>query len=180
MIGSILALAECTSSGIAHPATNRSALKWHLYTLVPLTTLVAIICGYFALTAPRPAPGTDIVALLTMAGSTEAYNLSLSHVTDLTAAAMGFFRGPLAATALGMLGIGLISYLHRRKGRTYAANLTLAAAMISSSSPRTKASPASIPSSAQRISRSPSTKPSNSPTPTTSSSSTANSPPAPR
>ena len=38
MIGSILALAECTSSGIAHPAPNRSALNWHLYTLVPLTT----------------------------------------------------------------------------------------------------------------------------------------------
>jgi hypothetical protein len=64
-----------------------------------------------------------------MAGSTEAYNLSLSHVTDLTTAAMGFFRGPLAATALGMSGVGLGSYLLRRKGRTYAANLTLAAAM---------------------------------------------------
>jgi hypothetical protein len=65
-----------------------------------------------------------------MAGSTEAYNLSLSHITDLTGAAMGFFRAPLAATALGMFGIGLASYLLRRKGRTYAANLTLAAAMI--------------------------------------------------
>jgi hypothetical protein len=65
-----------------------------------------------------------------MAGSTEAYNLSLSHITDLTGAAMGFFRGPLAATAVGMLGIGLGSYLLRRRGQTYAANLTLAAAMI--------------------------------------------------
>jgi 4-amino-4-deoxy-L-arabinose transferase-like glycosyltransferase len=130
MIGAILARAECTSSGIASPATNRSTLNWHLYTLVPLTTLVAILCGYFALTAPNPPPGADIVSLLTMAGSTEAYNLSLSHITDLTTAAMGFFRGPLAATALGMLGIGLGSYLLRRKGRTYAANLTLAAAMI--------------------------------------------------
>jgi 4-amino-4-deoxy-L-arabinose transferase-like glycosyltransferase len=129
MIGSVLARAECTSRGIANPTTNRSALNWHLYALVPLTTLVAIICGYFAITAPRPAPGTDIVSLLTMAGSTEAYNLSLSHVTDLTTAAMGFFRAPLAATALGMLGIGLGSYLLRRKGRTYAANLTLAAFM---------------------------------------------------
>jgi hypothetical protein len=64
-----------------------------------------------------------------MAGSTEAYNLSLSHITDLTEAAMGFFRGPLAATAVGMLGIGIGSYLLRRKGRTYAANLTLAAFM---------------------------------------------------
>ncbi len=129
MIGAILATAECTSSGIANPATNRSALNWHLYTLVPLTTIVAIICGYFAITAPHPPPGADIVSLLTMAGSTEAYNLSLSHVSDLTASAMGFFRGPLAATAIGMLGIGLGSYLLRRKGRTYAANLTLAAAI---------------------------------------------------
>jgi hypothetical protein len=65
-----------------------------------------------------------------MAGNTEAYNLSLSHISDLTARAMGLFRGPLAATALGVLGIGPISYLLRRRGRTYAANLTLAAAMI--------------------------------------------------
>jgi 4-amino-4-deoxy-L-arabinose transferase-like glycosyltransferase len=129
MIGGILAQAECTQSGIANPSTNRSALRWHLYALVPLTTLVAIICGYFALTAPRPAPGADIVSLLAMAGSTEAYNLSLSHVFDLTGAAMGFFRGPLAATALGMLGIGIGSYLLRRNKRTYAANLTLAAFM---------------------------------------------------
>jgi 4-amino-4-deoxy-L-arabinose transferase-like glycosyltransferase len=130
MIGAILAQAECTQSGIMNPATNRSALRWHFYALVPLTTLVAILCGYFALTAPKPAPGADIVSLLAMAGNTEAYNLSLSHITDLTGAAMGFFRGPLAATALGMLGIGLGSYLLRRKGRTYAANLTLAAFMI--------------------------------------------------
>jgi 4-amino-4-deoxy-L-arabinose transferase-like glycosyltransferase len=129
MIGAILARAECTLPDISNLAANRSILHWHLYGLVPLTTLVAIVCGYFAATAPHPAPGADIVSLLAMAGSTEAYNLSLSHITDLTAAAMGFFRGPLAATALGMLGIGFGSYLLRRKNCTYAANLTLAAAM---------------------------------------------------
>jgi hypothetical protein len=43
---------------------------------------------------------------------------------------MGLFRGPLATTAVGMLGMGSISYLLRRRGRTYAANLILAAAMI--------------------------------------------------
>jgi 4-amino-4-deoxy-L-arabinose transferase-like glycosyltransferase len=129
MIGAILAQSECTSSGIVNPATNRRTLRWHLYALVPVTTFVAIVCGYFALTAPHPAPGTDIVSLLTMAGSTEAYNLSLSHIFDLTGAAMGFFRGPLAATAIGMLGIGIGSYLLRRRNRTYAANLTLAAFM---------------------------------------------------
>jgi hypothetical protein len=125
MIGATLSRADRDVSD----ATNRSALAWHLYALVPLTTLVAIICGYYAFAAPRPAPGTDIVSLLTMAGSTEAYNLSLSHISDLTGAAMGFFRGPLAATAVGMLGIGLGSYLLRRSRRTYAANITLAAFM---------------------------------------------------
>jgi 4-amino-4-deoxy-L-arabinose transferase-like glycosyltransferase len=129
MIGSILAHAECTQSSVAKPAANRSALNWHFYALVPIATLVAIVCGYFALTARHPAPGTDIVSLLTIAGGPEVYNLSLSHITDLTAAAMGLFRGPLAATAIGMLGIGLGSYLLRRRGHTYAANLTLAAAM---------------------------------------------------
>jgi 4-amino-4-deoxy-L-arabinose transferase-like glycosyltransferase len=125
MVGGGLAQADRSENATA----NRSALNWHLYALVPITTLVAIICGYFALTAPHPAPGTDIVSLLAIAGGPEVYNLSLSHITDLTGAAMGFFRGPLAATALGMLGVGLGSFLVRRRGRTYAANLTLAAAM---------------------------------------------------
>ena len=125
MVGGVLTRADRSETGTA----NRSALNWHLYVLVPLTTLVAIICGYFALTAPYPAPGTDIVSLLAIAGGPEVYNLSLSHITDLTGVAMGFFRGPLAATALGMLGIGLGSFLLRRLGRTYAANLTLAVAM---------------------------------------------------
>ncbi len=127
MIGAILARADSSTNTDNHAKSR--ILKWHLYALVPITTLVAIICGYFALTAASVPPGTDIVSLLAMAGSTEAYNLSLSHVTDLTAAAMGFFRGPLVATALGMLGIGLGSYLLRRGSRTYAANLTLAAFM---------------------------------------------------
>ena len=106
---------------------SRNALNWSLYFLVPLTTVIAVICGYFALTAPHPPPGTDIASLL--AANPEFYNLSLGHLFDLTGAAMGLFRGPLAAVALSMLGIGLGSYLLRRAGRTYAANLTLAAAM---------------------------------------------------
>ncbi len=134
MAAGLLARADHLTAGGASeyevPRAAKSARSWHLYALVPITTLVAIVCGYYALTAPHPAPGTDIVSLLAMAGSTEAYNLSLSHITDLTASAMGIFRGPLAATAIGMLGIGLISYLIRRSGRTYAANFTLAAAMI--------------------------------------------------
>jgi 4-amino-4-deoxy-L-arabinose transferase-like glycosyltransferase len=106
---------------------QRSALAWSFYFLVPLTTLIALVCGYFALTAPHAAKGTDIASLL--AANPEFYNLSLGHLFDLTGDAMGLFRGPLAAVALSMLAIGLGSYLLRRSGRTYAANLTLAAAM---------------------------------------------------
>jgi 4-amino-4-deoxy-L-arabinose transferase-like glycosyltransferase len=107
--------------------SQRSALRWSAYFLVPLTTLIAVVCGYFALTAPHAAPGTDIASLL--AANPEFYNLSLGHLFDLTGDAMGLFRGPLAAVAVSMLAIGLGSYLLRRSGRTYAANLTLAAAM---------------------------------------------------
>ncbi len=128
MAGGLLAQADSDSS--QSPTARRSAQRWHTIFLLPLTTVLAIVCGYYALTAPTPAPHTDIVTLLSVASSTEAYNLSLSHISDLTSTAMGFFRGPLAFTALGLLIVGPVSYLLRRRSRTYAANLTLAAAMI--------------------------------------------------
>ena len=128
MAGGLLARAECTRSGINDSGANRSALNWSLNFLVPVTTFVALICGYFTITAPRAAPGTDIATLI--AANPQFYNLSLGHLFDLTDDAMGLFRGPLVAVALSMLAIGLGSYLLRRFGRTYAANLTLAAATI--------------------------------------------------
>ena len=106
---------------------NKPTLNWSLYFLLPLTTLIAAVCGYFAITAPRPAPGADIASLI--AANPEFYNLSLGHLFDLTGAAMGLFRGPLVAVALGMLAMGLGSYLLRRSNHAYAANLALAAAM---------------------------------------------------
>ena len=42
---------------------------------------------------------------------------------------MGLFRTPLAATAAGMLTLGLGSFLLRRAGHSHAATLTLAAGM---------------------------------------------------
>jgi 4-amino-4-deoxy-L-arabinose transferase-like glycosyltransferase len=125
MAGGLLARAD--SQITKRSAARSSALTWSAVFLVPLTTVIAIVCGYFALTAPRPAFGTDISALL--AANPEFYNLSLGHLFDLTADAMGLFRGPLIAVALGMLAIGPVSYLIRHSGRTYAATLTLAAAI---------------------------------------------------
>lgn len=123
MAGGLLARADCWLDN-----ARCSALRWHLWFLVPVATAVAAICGYFAIMAPRSAPGVDISTLLE--SNPSFYNLSLGHLFDLTGAAMGLFRGPLVTVALSMLGIGLGSYLLRRRGLTYAANLTLAVAMI--------------------------------------------------
>jgi len=118
----------CDSPVKGDTTACRSALIWSLYLLVPITTLIAVVCGYFALAAPRTAPGTDIASLI--AADPEFYNLSLGHLFDLTGAAMGLFRGPLVAVVLSMIAIGPGSYLIRRRGRTAAANLTLAAGMV--------------------------------------------------
>jgi 4-amino-4-deoxy-L-arabinose transferase-like glycosyltransferase len=122
MTGGMLALAEQHDSRARHSVLIAS--KWFL---VPLCTLVAILCGYFAITAPTPAPGTDIATLLT--SNPEMYNLSLGHIFDLTGSAMGLFRGPLAGTAISMLCVGLVSYWLRLKRQPYAATLVLAIAM---------------------------------------------------
>ncbi len=123
MAGGFLARADRT----AETQARRSALNWHLWFLLPLAILIATVCSYFAVTAPHPALGTDLSTLL--AANPEFYNLSLGHLFDLTGNAMGLFRGPLTDVAAGMLILGPASYLLRRRGLTYTANLTLAAGM---------------------------------------------------
>jgi 4-amino-4-deoxy-L-arabinose transferase-like glycosyltransferase len=117
------------ASADAHPDSpaNRSALRWSLYFLLPLTTLIAAVCGYFAIFAPHVPPGTDLATLLD--SNPDLYNLSLGHLYDLTGDAMGLFRGPLTVVALSMIAIGPIAYLLRRRNHTFAANMTLAAGM---------------------------------------------------
>jgi len=122
----LMAAGLLTRADSEDASSRASALRWTLWFLVPLTTFVALVCGYFVFTAPHPLPGTDIASLI--AANPAFYNLSLGHIFDLTGAAMGLFRGPLAAVALSMIAIGLGSYLLRRRGLLCAANLTLAAA----------------------------------------------------
>jgi 4-amino-4-deoxy-L-arabinose transferase-like glycosyltransferase len=104
---------------------SRSALRWHLWLLVPLGSFCAAIAFFFAITAHRVDPHTDIATLLSQGGE---YNLSLDHLFDLTGRAMGLFRWPLTLVGLSMITIGPLTYLLRRTQRTYSANLTLAAA----------------------------------------------------
>jgi 4-amino-4-deoxy-L-arabinose transferase-like glycosyltransferase len=131
MAGGLLARADRRSQPFSQQLQStaaQSALSWHLYFLFPVATVIAFFCAWFAITAPHPAPQTDISTLLS--ANPEFYNLSLGHLFDLTGAAMGLFRGPLTAVALSMLVIGLGSYLLRRRGNTYTSNITLAAAMM--------------------------------------------------
>lgn len=137
LVGGALALADSAAernSFALDPVANISAiarsrvLALHRRLLLPLATLIAAICGYFALTAPRPTPGTDLSTLL--ATNPDLYNLSLGHLFDLTGAAMGLFRGPLIAVAIAMAVIGPLSYVVRHRTGTYAANIVIAAGMI--------------------------------------------------
>jgi 4-amino-4-deoxy-L-arabinose transferase-like glycosyltransferase len=120
MVGGVLAAAD--------EKARRCVVGCHRWVLLPVAVLVAGVCGYFAVMAPRPGAGVDLASLL--ATNKEMYNLSLGHLFDLTGAAMGLFRGPLAWVAVGMAVLGVGSYLLRRRGWDYAANLTLAGGMI--------------------------------------------------
>jgi 4-amino-4-deoxy-L-arabinose transferase-like glycosyltransferase len=106
---------------------TKQTLRAGLFFLVPLGSLLFLLCGYLSLIAPTPHPGVTLNDVLS--SNPALYNLSLGHVFDLTTNAMGFFRGPLLTVALCMLALGPISHLIRRRGHTFAANLLIAASM---------------------------------------------------
>ncbi len=122
MAGDLLSRADRAGS----PA-SRSVRRWSTFFLVPITAATAVVCGYFALAAPRVVPGSTLSSLL--ANNPELYNLSLGHLFDLTGAALGLFRGPLTAVAAGMVAVGILSTALRWRHQGYAANLTLAGGM---------------------------------------------------
>ena len=123
-------LSEAEGEVIVGSVTRPSPtiLTLHRLVLLPLTVLVALICLFFALTAPHTPARTDLSTLLNQ--NPDLYNLSLGHLFDLTGAAMGLFRGPLLAVALGMLILGPTAYILRRRHKGFVANLTLAAGTI--------------------------------------------------
>jgi 4-amino-4-deoxy-L-arabinose transferase-like glycosyltransferase len=106
---------------------NRAIAAAHRWLLVPFASLITLVCAYLAITAPTPHPGVTLNDVLS--SNPALYTVSLGHVFDLTSQAMGFFRGPLLAVALGMFTLGPIAFLIRRKARAFAANLTTAAGM---------------------------------------------------
>jgi len=133
LVTGLLATADqrLTTAQLAVPSLPKQArsqtLKASLILLVPTGAILFAICAWFAITAPTPAPGATLSDLLS--SNPDLYNLSLGHLFDLTGRAMGLFRGPLITVALGMLTLGPISHLIRRRGHTFAANLIVAAGM---------------------------------------------------
>jgi 4-amino-4-deoxy-L-arabinose transferase-like glycosyltransferase len=134
LVGALLAAADSAARTPTTPIpftadARRNILRSSLYGLVPIGTLLFLVCGYFALTAPSPRPGVTLNDLLS--SNPAFYNLSLGHIFDLTGSAMGFFRWPLTVVAISMLLLGPGQHLFRRskQPRTFAANLLIAAAM---------------------------------------------------
>jgi hypothetical protein len=123
MMGGFLARAE-SGDGVAAQA----AKACHLWVLVPVASVVALVCGYFAAVTRRPADGATLDAMLS--SHPALYNVSLGHVFDLTTQALGFFRGPLVAVAVGMLVLGPVAYLLRCRGRAFASTMLIAGGMV--------------------------------------------------
>jgi 4-amino-4-deoxy-L-arabinose transferase-like glycosyltransferase len=127
MAGGWLARAEWTPSGLLDRKAYQWSLDCHRWLLLPLVSLAGMTCAFFAIEAPTPQPGADLSSLLS--NNPQLYNLSLGHLFDLTGAAMGLFRGPLTAVAIGMAALGPVSYGLRRVGRTFSANIAMALGM---------------------------------------------------
>jgi 4-amino-4-deoxy-L-arabinose transferase-like glycosyltransferase len=99
--------------------------------------LLAVCAAVFvvataALILSKPSDGRDLIEVLSSKPSASGeYELSMGHLSDLTPQAMGYFRGPLALFACGLLlGAGFNLYW-RRRGATRNGNLILAVGMVS-------------------------------------------------
>ncbi|MDP9038927.1 MAG: phospholipid carrier-dependent glycosyltransferase [Acidobacteriota bacterium] len=93
--------------------------------LVALSLAASAVCLYLLLHARAPASGSDLAALLNQ--NPGEYALSMGHVMDLNAEALGLFRIPLVLAALSLPAGPLASYWLRAVGRPRAAVLALAA-----------------------------------------------------
>ncbi len=96
--------------------------------LLVVGLLIAAITGTLAITSHTPAANLELFDLLSK--NPNLYALSLGHFLDLTGDAMGFFRAPLAGTAIAFFFGTLLNWFFRRRGNSRAANWALTAMMI--------------------------------------------------
>ena len=96
--------------------------------LVAMGVLAFTACILLATKAKTPPPGYDVAELLKKNPS--EYALSFGHFLDLTPQAMGAFKAPLLLTGIAFLVGTALNLLLRRRDRTLAANIILAAMMV--------------------------------------------------
>ena len=85
-------------------------------------------CVVLAIKSQTPPVGYDIAELLKK--NPQDYALSFGHFLDLTPQAMGAFKLPLLVTGIAFIAGGILNWMLRRGNRTPAANLVLAAMMV--------------------------------------------------
>ena len=131
LVGGLLAVADDHTffwGGVPFLSNSlKRTQRASLFCLVPIGTLLFLVCGYFAINAPTPRPGVTLNDLLS--SNPALYDLSLGHIFDLTGSAMGFFRWPLTIVAISALLLGPGQHLLRTRSRTFAANLFIAGSM---------------------------------------------------
>jgi hypothetical protein len=110
--------------GKDHVAAYRAAMRCTVV-LLALGTIFAAAATFFLLHTSKPAPNTDLAALLQQ--NPGDYAMSMGHFLDLNAQALGLFRLPLALAAASLFLGPLASFVLRRRAQPHAATLALAA-----------------------------------------------------
>ena len=96
--------------------------------LMAIGVIVCVACLGLAMQAQTPPANYDIAELLKK--NPDAYRLSFGHFLDLTPKALGAFKVPLLMTGLAFAVGTILNWFLRRSGRTFPANLALAAMMV--------------------------------------------------
>jgi len=96
--------------------------------LLVLGIVIFLVAGTLAVVLPPLPPGSDFADALRK--DSDLYTLSMGHLFDLTAKALGAFRLPLVLTSLGFLAGTTLNWWFRRRNDTKKGNLALAGMMV--------------------------------------------------
>jgi len=119
VLPSLPPIALLIAAWLAHQAPTKPRAQAHrdvaarcAGALAMIGVCVAIACVWLILHGQKPAPDTDLAALLQQ--NPADYALSMGHFLDLNARAMGLFRLPLALTAISFGAAFAIAFVLRR------------------------------------------------------------------
>lgn len=106
---------------------RRAGIRGSVVLLV-IAAVAGVAAVVLLITSKSVPVGTELADVLSKNDS--EYALSFGHIFDLTGMAMGFFRWPLAITAISLLGGSIANLLLRKRGQVARANFALALMML--------------------------------------------------